>query len=518
MFDYIGPEMPFGKRLVFANLWLFRPLVERQPIEDAMYSRREFLKSSLATGTLMMSGAPVFGKSYDLSSLSLEEVSRLVQKKSVSPVELTRSCLERIERLNPKLNAFITVTAAQSLAQARELENDRQRGKWRGPLHGIPIALKDNIDTAGVRTTAASAVFRERIPTDDAEVVGRLKAAGAVLIGKLNMHEFAHGTTSAISHFGAVHNPWNTDRIAGGSSGGAAAAVSANLCYGAIGTDTGASIRLPAACCGIVGLKPTYGLVSARGVIPDSWSFDHVGPMCRTVADTALLLSVIAGYDPDDSASIDPPPSDYVKGLRAKTSAFRLGIPRATFYEKLHPEIEAAVTKALEVLNRLTGGFREIKLPPTPDLFASVADAEAYSFHAPYLTKTPELYHPETRNVLQAGAKVTMAEYLQGRRDLDRLRRIIGRLFTGVDLLVTPTMPQPPLTIAECREAFQMPALTGDSTSTACPRSRSLVGSPVLAYLSGCRLAARAGGEAKVLALAYAYEQATGWHRRRPVL
>jgi aspartyl-tRNA(Asn)/glutamyl-tRNA(Gln) amidotransferase subunit A len=484
-----------------------------------MYSRREFLKkSSLAASTLMMSGVSVFSRSSDLSSLSLQEASRLVQAKSVSPLELTRSCLAKIEQLNSKLNAFISVSAERALAQARELEDERQRGRSRGPLHGIPIGLKDNIDTAGVRTTAASAVFKDRIPSDDAEVVRRLKSAGAVLVGKFNMHEFAHGTTSAISHFGAVRNPWNTDRIAGGSSGGAAAAVSANLCYGAIATDTGASVRLPASCCGIVGLKPTYGLVSARGVIPDSWSFDHVGPMCKSVPDTALLLSVIAGYDPEYSASVEAPSSDYVKALQAKTSTFRLGIPRARFYEKLHPEIKSAIETALELLGQLTAGLRDIELPAPPDLFASVADAEAYTFHAPYLAKKAELYDPETRNVLQAGAKVTMTEYMEGRRELDRMRRIIARAFTNVDLLVTPTMPQPPLTLAECRKAFQMPANTGEfniyglpTISIPCGFTGS--GLPVGLQISGPRF-----GEAKVLALAHAYERATNWHTKQPRL
>lgn len=485
---------------------------------NEMHSRREFLRTSFSSLTLLMIGSRAFAKSGDLTSLSLQEASRLVRNKAVSPVDLTRACLERIQRLNPTLNAFITVTAQQALAQAHELEKERQRGRWRGPLHGIPIALKDNIDTEGVRTTAASALFANRIPTEDAEVVRRLKAAGAVIVGKLNMHEFAHGTTSAISHFGPVHNPWKLDRIACGSSGGSAAAVAAGLCYGAIGTDTGASVRLPAACCGIVGLKPTYGLVSARGVIPDSWSFDHVGPMCRTVTDTALLLSAIVGYDPNEAPVIDAPRQNYLIGLHARTRSFRLGIPPAPFYENLDPEIEAAVRKALAVLSLLTAESNEIKLPPTPDLFSSVADAEAYAFHASYLAKTPELYNAETRRVLQVGAKVSMAEYMQGRRDLDRMRRIIGKVFTNVDLLVTPTMPKPPLTIAECREAFQMPANTGEFNiyglpSISIPCGFTNAGLPIGLQISGPRL-----GEAKVFALAHAYEQATDWHRRRPLL
>src|SRR5579871_242559 len=290
-----------------------------------MQTRRDFLNQLLATGP------------------SLQQVSELVRKKSASPVELTQACLKRIEKFNPALNAYITVMGEQALARARELEAERQSGKWRGPLHGIPIGLKDLIDTAGVRTTAASAIFADRVPSEDAEVVRRLKAAGAVLVGKLNMHEFAYGATSVPSHFGAVHNPWNPDRIAGGSSGGSAAAVAAGLCYAALGSDTGGSIRQPSAYCGLSGLKPTYGRVSTRGVVPLSWSLDHIGPMCRTAADAAILLGAIAGYDPLETTSVDAPVPDYTQAMRVKTSSFQLGIPRALFYEGLDPEIEAAV-------------------------------------------------------------------------------------------------------------------------------------------------------------------------------
>ena len=486
-------------------------------MKDVMYSRREFLISGLATGTLVMSGSSIFGQSDDLSRLTLEEASRQVRKKSVSPVELTRSCLSRIERLNPKLNAFITVTSEQALAQARVLENELQRGRWRGPLHGIPIALKDNIDTAGVRTTAASAVFADRTPTEDAEVVRRLKAAGAVIVGKLNMHEFAYGTTSVISHYGPVRNPWSLDHIAGGSSGGSGAAVAASLCYGAIGTETGASIRLPAACCGVVGLKPTYGLVSSRGTVPVSWSFDNVGPICRTVSDTAILLKAIAGHDPEDGGSIDAALPDYARQLRVKTNLLRLGKQSRTFYEKLDPQVEVAVNKALEVLSRLTAGIREVKLPAADSVWPTV-EAESYAYHAPHLAKTPLLYQAQTRKELQLGAKVTMTEYMQARRDLDRLRRTIASVFADVDLLVSPTMPRPALAIADCREPFQMPSSSEDFSayglpSVSIPCGFTDSGLPIGLQISGPRL-----GEAKVLQLAYAYEQATDWHERRPVL
>src|SRR5262249_32761924 len=329
--------------------------------EESLRSRGMFIKNAIvgAAGTLKMgihkdarvsTAAEKTGPQSNVSELDLSQVSQLVRSRKVSPVELTYECLSRIEHFNPKLNAFITVTADSALAEARQAEAEIQHDRWRGPLHGIPIALKDLIDTAGVRTTAASELFKERLPAHDAEIVRRLRAAGAVFLGKLNMHEFAYGGSSVISYFGPVHNPWNLDYCAGGSSGGSAAAVAAQLCYGAIGSDTGGSIRQPAGYCGVVGLKPTYGRVSISGAIPLSQSLDHVGPMARTVNDTALMLEIIAGYDPQDKASIDVPVPNYTATIAAATSSLRLGIPRAYFYEALDPEIHTATEAALSVL------------------------------------------------------------------------------------------------------------------------------------------------------------------------
>lgn len=292
----------------------------------------------------------------DLAKLSLREAYDLIRKKKVSPVELTKACLTRIDRANPSLNAFITITSESALQQAREAEAEVMRGKWRGPLHGIPIALKDLFDTAGVKTTAGSGVFKDRVPTEDAEVVRRLKAAGAVLLGKTNMQEFAFGGTSIVSYFGPVHNPWELSHISGGSSGGSAAALAAELCYGALGSDTAGSVRIPASHCGIVGLKPTYGLVSIRGVIPLSWSLDHVGPMARSVEDTALLLQVIAGYDEKDTTSEQMNVSDYSQAIGKKVSSLRIGAPREFFFADLDPEIDAAMKEALSVLGKTHRG------------------------------------------------------------------------------------------------------------------------------------------------------------------
>jgi aspartyl-tRNA(Asn)/glutamyl-tRNA(Gln) amidotransferase subunit A len=461
----------------------------------------------------------------DMTRLTLAEASDLIRRRKLSSGELTTACLKRIEQFNPQLNAFITVMAERAAQDAKAVDQDIANGKWRGPLHGIPVGLKDLFDTAGVRTTAASAIFADRVPSEDAEVVRRLKSAGAVIVGKLNMHEFAYGDTSAQSHFGPVRNPWNLDRVAGGSSGGSGAAVAADLCYGALGSDTGGSVREPAAWCGIVGLKPTYGLVSTRGVIPLSWSLDHVGPICRSVTDAALMLQAIAGYDPLDINSVNTVLPDFVKGMTRKVSSLRIGIPRAVFYESLHPEIEHAITEALGVLRGLTASTRDVELPAYKTL--PVVAAEAYTYHAPYFTKTPQLYQPMTRRRLEGGKTITTTAYIEGRRELERLRRAVNDVFATVDVLVTPTTPILPPAVAEAVADPGTPPPGGvasslrntqpfdiyglPSISIPCGFSRD--GMPIGLEISGPRL-----GEPIVLALAHAYEQATDWHKRIPLL
>jgi aspartyl-tRNA(Asn)/glutamyl-tRNA(Gln) amidotransferase subunit A len=384
----------------------------------------------------------------DLTGLTLLEASELVRKKSVSPVELTRACLERIEQLNPGLNAFITVTADLALEQAHRAEAEIQHGKWKGPLHGIPIALKDLVDTVGVPTTAASAVFRERMPSEDAEIVRRLKAAGAVLLGKLNLHEFAYGGSGIIGAFPAARNPRNPELTTGGSSSGSAAAVAAELCYAAIGSDTAGSIRLPAALCGIVGLKPTYGRVSARGVVPLSWSYDHIGPMTRTVRDAALFLHAIAGYDPPDLASQDIPVPDYSAAFTERAvSKLRLGIPRELFYADLHSEIATRMESASSRLGSLTGSVRDISIPVDAD--RTVFKCESWAYHAQYVASCPNLYQPETLRRIRTGEEVSAADYIAKRRELELMRRQAVRIFADVDLIVTPTAPLPAPSFAE---------------------------------------------------------------------
>jgi aspartyl-tRNA(Asn)/glutamyl-tRNA(Gln) amidotransferase subunit A len=506
--------------------------------EGNRWSRRGFLKTALAGAAVSLVGQidpvpshpslvpPDKPATSNLTWLTLSNASELVRSRKVSPVELTQACLSRIEQLNSKLNAFITVTADSALAQAREAESDIQRGRWKGPLHGIPIALKDLVDTAGVRTTAASGLFKDRIPTQDAEIVRRLKASGAVLLGKLNMHEFAYGGSSVISYFGAVRNPWDLAYSPGGSSGGSAAAVAAELCYGAIGSDTGGSIRMPAAHCGIVGVKPTYGRVSNRGVIPLAWSLDHIGPMTRTAMDAALMLQVIAGYDPEDTSSTDTPVQDYAAGLEAKTSSLRTCIPRVHYYEGLHPEIQAAIETALSVLGKLTSIQHNFEIPALNDAALLIQKVEAYAYHREYVSKTPGLYQPETLKRIHAGAEISATEYINARRQLDQSRRSISKIFDAVDLVVTPTTPVPPFAISELLadpdHLRAKEVLTSPNT-----RPFNLLGLPTVSIPCGftsrglpigMQITGPPGGEAVVLRLANAYEQATEWHKHRPNL
>ena len=458
----------------------------------------------------------------DLAKLSIREAADLIRKKKVSPVDLTKACLARIDQANPSLNAFITITRESALQQAGVAESEVMHGNWRGPLHGVPIALKDLFDTAGVRTTAASGVFKDRIPTEDAEVVRRLKAAGAVLLGKTNMQEFAFGGTSIVSYFGPVHNPWEPNHIPGGSSGGSAAALAADLCYGALGSDTAGSVRLPASHCGIVGLKPTYGLVSIRGVIPLSWSLDHVGPMARTVTDTALLLQVIAGYDAQETTSVQMNVPDYSKALGAKGSSLRIGIPREFFFADLDPEIDAATKEALSVLGKLTAGIHDVPLAANTmeTLRDVVRAAEAYAYHREYVTKTPELYQPLTLKRISAGADVTTPAYIQGRRDLAQVRRTSEKWFESVDVLVTPTLPIPPPLISDPHADDILPAVRNTSPfdvngwpAISLPCGFTSQGLPM-----GLQIIGPNGGEPVIFQLAHAYEQATDWHKRRPQL
>jgi aspartyl-tRNA(Asn)/glutamyl-tRNA(Gln) amidotransferase subunit A len=452
---------------------------------------------------------------------SISELAPRLRRKEISPVEMTQQCLNRIEKLNPALNAFITVLSDSALREARAAEAEILRGEWRGPMHGVPIALKDLIDTAGVRTTAASALYEGRVPTEDAEVVRRLRQAGAVILGKNNLHEFAYGASSLVSHFGDMHNPWDLGRITGGSSGGSAAAVTSGLACAAIGTDTAGSIREPAALCGCVGLKPTYGRVSSRGVIPLSASLDHVGPLAATVADAAIVLQAIAGYDAADIATSDVPATDYASAMTEGVKSLRVGVPRAYFFDELDSEVASAMEHALRGIETMGALVREVTLDISTD--RSLQAAESYAYHAENIAKHSDLYQAETLRRIRNGERVSAAEYIQQRRELEESRRNIRAAFAEVDVLVTPTTAMPAPAIADLRanaEALRpaelkllrntRPFNVWGLPAISVPCGFTQSGLPI-----GLQIAGPPWREDLVLRLAHAYEQATAWHKRR---
>lgn len=497
-------------------------------LSNSSFSRRAFL----ATGIGAVVGAADSGRGnpQDLAALTLKKASELVRRKTVSPVDLTQACLKRIEQYNPLVNAFITISGESAIATARSREAEAQRGNWRGPLHGIPIALKDNIDTAGVRTTGASELFKDRVPTEDAEVVRRLKSAGAVILGKLNMHEFAYGATSAVTYFGAVHNPWALDRISGGSSGGSAAAIAADLCFGTLGTDTGGSIRIPSSDCGAVGLMPSYGRVSNRGVIPMAWTLDHVGPICKTVEDAALILGIIAGYDELDPTTADVPVPDYSRALKIQVSKLRVGLPRAPFFENLDSEFAKAVDASIDVLRKLSASLTDVQLPPA--VAAPVIwGPETYAYHAKWLTESPEKYQAATRAQMIRSNEVKPEVYAEARRRVELARRQIWKVFGTVDVLATPTLKLPPATIAASLNAL-VPNPAPNAANPGAgnggnPWAFDVYGIPAITVPCGftksglpvgLQISAAPFAEKTMLAVAHAYEQATEWHTRRPNL
>ncbi len=516
-------------------------------------SRRFFLAASAGalTTRFAFSQAPS-----DLCALTLKQASDGIRAKKFSPVDLTQACLDSIQSWNPKINAWITVMREKALAQAKTLADEQAAGRIRGPLHGIPIGIKDSIDTAGVRTTAASAVYEYRFPAEDAEVVRRLRAAGAILIGKLNMHEFDAGTSSAVSYWGPVRNPWNLERIAGGPSGGSAAAVAMANCFAALGTDSGGGIRIPASDCGVTGLKPTYGRVSLRGIVPFAWSLDHCGPLARTVEDAALLLQQIAGYDHLDIDSVDKPVPDFAAGLTGAVGQFRIGIA-AQFYDHLDDDVAKAVETALGVLNKLTKGSHEVGLP---SLLRAGVSAEIAAYHEGLRGVNQGGYETSTARVFPTGQDATRAvDYIRGWRELTMVRRTVDEEVFGkqnVDVLVAPVVRHIPSLIEEelnpaaagggggrgggaaaaagGRAAGGGAAGGGANAGTRAALDEEVntrpfngYGLPVISIPCGfskdglpigLQIAGPLFGEASVLALAHAYQRETDWHQKKPGL
>jgi aspartyl-tRNA(Asn)/glutamyl-tRNA(Gln) amidotransferase subunit A len=476
-------------------------------------SRRTLLAcTSTAAGVLATAGS---NEPPEFWTLAL--AASALRRRAISSEELTRLCLERIRRLDPKLNSFITVTEELALSQARASDRNRTR---RGPLDGIPVALKDNIDTAAIRTTAASRVFYDRVPRQDAEVAARLKAAGAVLLGKLNLDEMAFEGTGTTSCFGPVHNPWKLDHITGGSSAGSAAALAAGLCYASVGSDDGGSVRIPASFCGITGFKTSYGRVSTRGVVPSAYSLDTIGPMARSAEDAALVLQVLAGFDPADTITSPAPVPDYTAALRMPLTNLRLGIPRDYFFEGLHPEVAAAVGNAIRLLSPKFREVHDVALPRFAFVKDGSYDVELLHYQAPYFQKSPELYHPWSQRQLKGLEAVTAVNYVETLKRLRECRRDIRRIFEQVDILVLPTKRDTAPAIASTLdESYQRPpSNTSAFNRFGTPAISIPCGFSQDSLPIGLQIVGPAFGEPQVLAVAHAYQQSTDWHTRHPTL
>jgi aspartyl-tRNA(Asn)/glutamyl-tRNA(Gln) amidotransferase subunit A len=460
----------------------------------------------------------------ELCYLTITEAAAGLRAKRFSPLELTRACLERIEAIDGKLHSFITLTAELALKRAEKAQQELESGKDRGPLHGIPIGLKDLYATKGIPTTCHSAVLKDWIPDHDATTVSKLNDAGAVLLGKLGMHEFAFGGPSIDAPFPAVKNPWNLAHVTGGSSSGSGAALAAGLCYGALGSDTGGSIRNPAAHCGIVGIKPTYGRVSRYGVIPLSWSLDHAGPMARSAEDCALMLQALAGYDAKDPASAEAPVPDFRAALKVGIKGLRAGVPRAGWFDEnigMAAETESVFNAALKTLEGL--GAEIIEIDGKPFSVARKANqtiliAEAYAYHEKTLQSTPEKFGSVVRRRMLEGAFLSAADYIAALRARAALNEQIRANFERVDVFAVPTVARPPdaFDTMDPNEQNLRPNFTNPFNLTGLPAISVPCGFTSGQLPVGLQIAARAFEETTCFRAAYAYEQATEWHKQRP--
>ena len=466
------------------------------------------------------------------TELTIADAADTITRGELSPVELTHAYLARIDKLDPELNAYVEVTGERALNDARRAADELAAGTNRGPLHGIPIALKDLVDTAGITTAGGAKVYADRIPAADATVARRLTDAGGVLLGKLNMHELAFGLTTTNPHFGPTRNPFDTSRIPGGSSGGSGAAIAAHLAAGTIGSDTGGSIRVPASMCGCVGVKPSFGRVSAAGVMPLARTFDHVGPLARTVEDAAILLGAIAGYDPADALTVAVPVPDYRAALRDQVTGVRVGVPRSTLWALLDDEVRTAAEAALAVLAGLGATLVEVELPDptaafgqfgTPGLW-SVAVEESRHYNQQAWSERPTDFGEDLRMLYSLPALdadgfvrslVLQRSYSEG----------VRKVLADVDLLAAPTTPivAPPIgvdtvTIQGVELPFPVAAImnTAPFNLTGMPAVSVPCGFSTAGLPIGLQLAGRPFDEVTILQAAHAYEQATDWHKRSP--
>ena len=459
---------------------------------------------------------------------SAGELSRLIQNRDISPVEVIDAHLDRIEATEGVLNSFITLLPEEARAAARRAEVEIQGGNYRGPLHGIPVGLKDLFNTGGVRTTSGTRIFDDYIPAEDCTVAAKFRQAGAILLGKLNMHPFAYGPTGENADYGHMHNPWNPDLVTGGSSGGSGSAAAAGQCTITMGSDTGGSVRIPASLCGIVGFKPTYGLVSRHGLTALSWSLDHPGPMVRTVEDAALVLNAIAGKDPKDVATVDRPVEDYTAGFTADLRGVRVGVPQEYFEGPMDPEVARAVRVAIDLLEELGAVVVEVSLPMfkyAQVISGTILMAEAAQYHRELIAREGDKIYPPVRLRLEGGLFVGAADYLKAQQARSLFDLEARRLLEEVDLLAGPTEPvtAPPILAQQVQAGEETVGTTAALThftrpynitgfpAVSAPCGFSRDGMPI-----GLQLAGRPYEDGMVLRAARAYEQATEWHQRRP--
>ena len=457
----------------------------------------------------------------------MHEAAALLRARKLSSVELTVTAISRIRALDPDLRAFIATSFEAALDAARLADSERDAGQDRGPLHGIPVALKDLYDQQGIVTTAGSKIFSSNIAKKDSAVTARLRAAGAVILGKTNLHEWAFGVTNQNPFFGDAKNPWDRTRIPGGSSGGSAIAVATGMCFVSPGSDTGGSIRIPAALCGVAGIKPTYGRVSLRGVVPLAWSLDHAGPLARTVRDLAIALAALAGYDSGDPSSADEPVDDYFAGLEGGVKGLRVLIPTTHFYTDIDPEVDAAVREAARTLSSLGADVREGPLPHTELLLETqraIISTDAAAYHRDHLRDHPDDFGPYVRERMLHGDSVIGSDLAIARRRRDEIRSSWVDLLKSLDVILTPTTPE----AAIARDTGQPAGERDASAARLMTRNTSpfnLTGLPAISVPCGftrgglpigLQLAAGPWREALLLRAAYAYERATEWHTRHP--
>ena len=453
----------------------------------------------------------------DLCMLSLEDVAHQIAFKEVSPVEVTQAVLDRIERLNPSLNAYMTVTGDAAMAAARAAEREIAGSGYRGLLHGVPVGIKDLFQTKGVRTTAGSKILADWIPDEDATVVRKLAEAGAISVGKLGMHEWAFGTTSDNVHFGSIHNPWDLERVPGGSSGGSGVAAAAGLAFATLGSDTGGSIRMPAAACGCVGLMPTYGRASLYGAVPLAWSLDHPGPLTRTVRDAAIVLQAISGHDPRDPATEDIAVPDMLEDIERGPKGLRIGVPKQHFWDNVEPDVLALVRKALSDLEAAGAIVREVEWPRVAGYaapFITVMFAEAVAYHAANFPARKDDYGPQVAALLGVGTTFTGAQFASAMRFMQEERRGgADAVLDGVDVLAMPTMPVVAPTIAASRledPGQRMASFTGPIDFTGQPAISVPCGLTSAGLPASIMFSGRRWDEPSVIWAGRAYEQVRG--------